>query len=382
MKKGIIKALGITALVAVGAVGGMALGAEIANGFETTYSESAYEDYGDKKQQIGYEQGKQEGLEEGFENGQQIGHEAGYQEGQQVGYENGYTAGEEAGFDSGFEAGQTYRDPEKTYLEDIINGVEVNVYEMDSGLTFLSSTSSSFPGIYKLNADGSVEQVYNDGYGWDIFNELSNGNVLISSKSNSNDGLYLYILESNSLIELVCEEFTWKWNFYHELPNGNVLTGPNITGGGLYLFDSQSYELIKIFDGGSGYNIFNDLDDGSVFISASNNSKAGLLLYKISSNTVSLVIEESYYWKYVYEIENTYAFVSSFNDNTGLYLYDFSVNKAKKIYDSGYKWDTFVEDENGVTISSSVNVDQGKVYYDFETGTVTPIEEGDESQVI
>ena len=177
MKKGILKALGITALIAVSSLGGLALGAEISNGFETTYSESAYEDYGDKKQQIGYEQGKQEGLEEGFENGQQAGHEAGFEEGQQAGYENGYTAGEEAGYDSGFEAGQTYRDPEKTYFEDVFAGYAVNITKMDSGLTFLTSNSSSMQGIYKLNNDGSVEKIYNTGYSFKFY-ELSNKNIL------------------------------------------------------------------------------------------------------------------------------------------------------------------------------------------------------------
>ena len=105
MKKGLIKALCITALVAVAGVGGLALGAEISNGFETSYSESAYENYGNEQLQVGFDQGRQEGLEEGYNQGKNEGLEEGFQNGQQAGHEAGYKEGQQAGYDSGFEAG-------------------------------------------------------------------------------------------------------------------------------------------------------------------------------------------------------------------------------------------------------------------------------------
>ena len=148
--KNFLKYLCITlAILLVGGGCGVIIGANVVN---LDYSESEYVEYG--------EQQKQEGLEEGFENGQQVGYDNGYNAGQNVGYENGYNAGEDAGYDSGFEDGQTYKDPEKTYLEDIINGVALNIYKTDN-YTFLSSTDPSFKGLYKLNTDGSVEQIYN-----------------------------------------------------------------------------------------------------------------------------------------------------------------------------------------------------------------------------
>ena len=64
MKKGLLKAIGITALVAVSAVGGLALGAEISNGFEKTYSESAYVEHGNEQKEQGYKAGFEAGQEQ------------------------------------------------------------------------------------------------------------------------------------------------------------------------------------------------------------------------------------------------------------------------------------------------------------------------------
>ena len=421
MKKGILKALTITALVAVSAVGGLALGAEISNGFETTYSESAYEDYGDKKQQIGYEQGKQEGLEEGFE------------------------------------AGQTYRDPEKTYLEDIINGVQLNVYKMDSGLTLLSGASSSFQGIYKLNADGSVEQILDSGYGWDIFNELSNGNVLISSSNSTSTGMYLYNFQTHEIISIEMQySSTYSWKNYKELKNGNVLLCSNITPG-IYLLDTISNKTTQLYNSGYGWNSFYELSNGNVFISGTSSSNACLLLYNISTNEISIISETGYGWVNFFELSNGDVLCSADSRANGLYLFNTTSNELSQIsetgaswkyfyklsddnllitsstsvgiylynvttkeftqlissssnfryfyqitngdilicggdsriylYDSstneiiklseyrGSNWDTFTPDKNGVIISYSKKPEQVKLYYDFATGQLTDIEE-------
>ncbi len=217
MKKGIIKALGITALMAVGAVGGMALGAEIANGFETTYSESAYEDYGDKKQQIGYEQGKQEGLEEGFENGQQIGHEAGYQEGQQAGYENGYTAGEEAGYEAGLTEGYTEEDIQEAVNHEAQMWSEfLKLKESNNSTDFYlpddkqawSSLNNNILGLFIFDENnGTLDKITDDGYGFCKFFILEDKNSNKLELWQDKKGIakiennkLIYIIQSNDLL--------------------------------------------------------------------------------------------------------------------------------------------------------------------------------------
>lgn len=292
MKKGILKVLGITALVAVSSLGGLALGAEISNGFEKTYSESAYIEYGNKQK----EQGKQEG------------------------------------FENGFEAGQIYRDPEKTYLEDVFAGYAVNIVKTEN-YTFLSSATLSLPGLYLLNADGSTTQIYDSGCSWSYFNKLSNGNFLISSSYTAAPGILLYDTSTNEVIQIYTSSNGWR-NF-QELSNGNVLISNTKANSGILLYNATTNEITRIYINGCDWVYFQELSNGNVLIASSGSDpvRSGILLY---------------------------------NNNT---------NEVTKIYSSGSKWDTFIPDENGVTISSSVNADQGSVYYDFETGTVTPIEE-------
>lgn len=434
MKKGLLKALCITALVAVTGVGGLALGAEISNGFETSYSEEAYTNHGDEQLQIGFDQGKEEGLEigfengytagedagynqgkndgleEGYKNGQQAGYENGYNAGQNVGYENGYNAGESAGYNNGFEAGKTYRDPEKTYLEDIINGVDLNVLKIDNELTFLSGNNFALYGIYKLNKDNSVEQVYSEGIRWDLFFKLSSGSVIITS-GNYSSGILFYNINSNTVTQIY--ETGLYWSTFLELSSGNVLiSGSSISedcilifnpttfqidvfyneampylfelsNGNILmtdtekfiLFNSTTNEFKQIYTTTNVWNIFYEMSSGDVLISGTGiNGQEGLLLYDSSTNEISRIYDRSFSLKYFYELSNGNVLISG-DASFELLLYDVITNEVAEVYSSGRVWDTFVPDENGVTISSSTYPDQGSVYYDYATGSVTPVEE-------
>ncbi len=377
MKKGIIKVLGITALVAVGAVGGMALGAEIANGFETTYSESAYEDYGDKKQQIGYEQGKQEG----------------------------------------FEAGQIYKDPNKIYIQDFDNGLSFRLVKVDENLSFLSSNSSSVPGLYFICEDRSLINLYG-GFSWTFVGTLSNGNVLLSGNVSGTDyySLVLYDNKVNQVIPVFQRGLSWR--ILAEFDD-NVLLTNGFSDAGIYIFNINTCEVTQLYFTGSSWKFALDLENGTYLIGGSD-----ILLYYKETNSLEIISEEfsAYYyhmiqnniillgsdrtnsgvvaynidtkqchkitgsynqgWNVFYDLPNGNVLITSLTSSYGILLYNISTDEISKIYSSERGWDIFVPDENGVTISSSVNIDQGKVYYDFETGTVTPIEEESESLVV
>ena len=401
MKKGLLKALCITALVAVAGVGGLALGAEISNGFEKTYSESAYENYGNEQQQIGYDKGHQDGHDEGYKEGQQ------------------------AGYDSGFEAGQIYRDPEKTYLEDVFNGYNVNIVKIDDQI-FLSSDSSDLLGLYKLNSDGSVTQIYNSGYGWEYFYKVKNGNIIISGQSSecgvliydvnlgnvylsyesgrgwgnffetidgnvlitnaknlptnrSAEGLLLYDIQTNSISQVIDTGCAWK-NFFG-LSNGNVLVGNGSSAekSGLVLYDINTRTATQIYFSGYYWEYFFEFSNGNVLIVSSNSSDSKLLLFNTFTNEISSIDSESSY-SIAYQIKNDNVILSGRrSSHVGLYIYDYNSNIVDVLYNDGYYWDTFVPDENGVTISSSVNTAQGSLYYDYSTGSVTPVTEEESS---
>lgn len=349
MKKGILKALAITALVAVSAVGGLALGAEISNGFETTYSESAYEDYGDKKQQIGYEQGKQEGLEEGFENGQQVGHEAGYQEGQQAGYENGYTAGEQAGYEAGLAEGYTEEDiQEAVNHETQIWSEFLKLKESNNSTRFnlpddkqaWSSLNNNILGLFIFDENnGTLDKITDDGYGFCEFFILEDKNSNLLELWRDNNGIAK--IENNKLIYIV------QSNDLLVTADGAVIVdNENHT---IYIFNKDKATYISK---STDSNLYNDAKwDENLYI------VYAIDAYLVNTENCSLIkisdIEsEDFPANLIYRQDNNIIFSTSKNK-----LYKLDINTGEAILFSDHSSETEIEQ----TIYS-VNSDYGLYY--------------------
>lgn len=349
MKKGILKALAITALVAVSAVGGLALGAEISNGFETTYSESAYEDYGDKKQQIGYEQGKQEGLEEGFENGQQVGHEAGYQEGQQAGYENGYTAGEQAGYEAGLAEGYTEEDiQEAVNHETQIWSEFLKLKESNNSTRFnlpddkqaWSSLNNNILGLFIFDENnGTLDKITDDGYGFCEFFILEDKNSNLLELWRDNNGIAK--IENNKLIYIV------QSNDLLVTTDGAVIVdNENHT---IYIFNKDKATYISK---STDSNLYNDAKwDENLYV------VFAIDAYIVNTENCSLIkisdIEsEDFPANLIYRQDNNIIFSTSKNK-----LYKLDINTGEAILFSDHSSETEIEQ----TIYS-VNSDYGLYY--------------------
>ena len=349
MKKGILKALGITALIAVSSLGGLALGAEISNGFETTYSESAYEDYGDKKQQIGYEQGKQEGLEEGFENGQQVGHEAGYQEGQQAGYENGYTAGEQAGYEAGLAEGYTEEDiQEAVNHETQIWSEFLKLKESNNSTRFnlpddkqaWSSLNNNILGLLIFDKNnGTLDKITDDGYGFCEFFILEDKNSNLLELWRDNNGIAK--IENNKLIYIV------QSNDLLVTTDGAVIVdNENHT---IYIFNKDKATYISK---STDSNLYNDAKwDENLYI------VYAIDAYLVNTENCSLIkisdIEsEDFPANLIYRQDNNIIFSTSKNK-----LYKLDINTGEAILFSDHSSETEIEQ----TIYS-VNSDYGLYY--------------------
>ena len=349
MKKGILKALAITALVAVSAVGGLALGAEISNGFETTYSESAYEDYGDKKQQIGYEQGKQEGLEEGFENGQQVGHEAGYQEGQQAGYENGYTAGEQAGYEAGLAEGYTEEDiQEAVNHETQIWSEFLKLKESNNSTRFnlpddkqaWSSLNNNILGLFIFDENnGTLDKITDDGYGFCEFFILEDKNSSLLELWRDNN--VIAKIENNKLIYIV------QSNDLLVTTDGAVIVdNENHT---IYIFNKDKATYISK---STDSNLYNDAKwDENLYV------VFAIDAYIVNTENCSLIkisgIEsEDFPANLIYRQDNNIIFSTSKNK-----LYKLDINTGEAILFSDHSSETEIEQ----TIYS-VNSDYGLYY--------------------
>lgn len=266
MKKGLLKALGITALVAVSAVGGLALGAEISNGFEKTYSESAYEDYGDKQHQAGFEAGKEEGLQ------------AGYEQGFEAGQAGGYTEEELQ------EAVNAEVDKWQDFLK-LKNADNYNLFNLSNNKEVYSSFDDSVEGVFLYDkSTGTLTKLTDKGYNH-VFWQFSY-NMFIYSDFQEDVGLHFVDKDGNfTTIEASGCAYTLQSGYDTE----NVLIFSNK---GIKNFNISTFEMTSIMDG-SGWVMANNNQNNYLYFSNSNPDKPGL--YRIiDTSNVEMVASEGY----------------------------------------------------------------------------------------
>lgn len=248
MKKGIIKALGITALMAVGAVGGMALGAEIANGFEKTYSESDYIEYGDKK--------KEEGYKQGFEAGQE-----------QTG---GYT-------EEDLEEAVSVEVNKWQEFTTLLNGGRCNSVDLEIGTIYFSN---DVEGVYLYKKDGTLDKVIKTGSNF-TWHTTADGMFIYSVVDKNAYGLY-YISNDGKTATLTDGYF-----------NAGFSVGENyiqyMTPEGVFNFSTETLENTLLFEGVGWYRV--DYYDGTGFYYSNTNLPG---LYKVNGTDVEEVASEGY----------------------------------------------------------------------------------------
>ncbi len=255
MKKGLLKALGITALVAVSAVGGLALGAEISNGFEKTYSESAYVEHGNEQ--------KEQGYQAGFEAGQE-----------QAG---GYTEEELQ------EAVNAEVDKWQEFIKlTTSNAFFTNYLRNGSELWF--STNEDIEGLFIYTPQtGELNKIIDKGYNYQVYD--FNFGIFIYSDFEEQVGLR-FIDKDGNIITL--EETGCTYSFLGNYDTNNILISSQK---GLMNFDTTTFITTTIKEG-SGWMPLRDAY-GDRYFSNSNPDNPGL--YKLTSmTTYEMVASEGY----------------------------------------------------------------------------------------
>ena len=249
MKKGLLKALGITALVAVSAVGGLALGAKISNGFEKTYSESAYVEHGNEQ--------KEQGYKAGFEAGQE-----------QAG---GYTEEELQ------EAVNAEVDKWSEFTT-LLGGGRYTSFDLEIGTIYFSSGSSSVEGVFLHRQDGTLDKVIKTGSNFTWFT-MSDGMFIYSEVDKDAYGLY-YISNDGKTTTLTDGYF-----------NAGLSLGDDyihyMTPEGVFNFSTETLENTLLFEGVGWYRV--DYYYGTGFY-YSNTSLPGL--YRVNGTDVEVVASE------------------------------------------------------------------------------------------
>ena len=253
MKKGILKVLGITALIAVSSLGGLALGAEISNGFEKTYSESAYIEYGNEQK----EQGKQEGYEAGLA--------------------EGYTEEELQ------EAVNAEVDKWQEFLKLTTSNSFFTDY-LRNGSELWFSTNEDVEGLFIYTPQtGELNKIIDKGYNYSTYH-FSFGNFIYSDFE---EQVGLRFIDKDGNI-ITIEEIGCAYSFLGNYDTNNILISSQK---GLMNFDITTMTTTMIKEG-SGWMLIGDVY-GDRYFSNSNPDKPGL--YKLTSmTTYEMVASEGY----------------------------------------------------------------------------------------
>lgn len=117
---------------------------------------------------------------------------------------------------------------------------------------------------------------------------LSNGDILTSSSSSSDPGIYLYDASEKTLTQIFDEEYNWRYGY--ELPNGDALISSTRPSSGLLLYNNST-QTITLVDSTSSYtNKFIKYSDEKIFLSSNNDIRMKYLYcYDVINKTLTEV---------------------------------------------------------------------------------------------
>lgn len=259
MKKGILKALGITALIAVSSLGGLAIGAEISNGFEKTYSESAYIEYGNEQKEQGKQEGYEAGLAEGYteeELQEAVNAEVDkWSEFLKLKSANNYllrNLGSKeiySSFDDSVEGVFLY-DPSTGELTKLIDkGFSLNFWE-NRYCYYIYSDFQEEVGLHYISLNGEFVTIEDSGCGYMLQGGLGAGEVLIQS----NNGLKVF--DDNTHTTTTIMEGSGWMTANNNINNYIYFSNSNPDNPGLYrIIDVENVEMVA----SEGYNYMENM---------------------------------------------------------------------------------------------------------------------------
>lgn len=251
---------------------------------------------------------------------------------------------------------------------------------LDNGDVILSDRTSSGCGffVYKNETDELIHPATKGG-SLTYFYKLVNGNYLISGNSYYSDVSYIFDANYNILATL-------PYKYLEVISSNNNLVVLKGSHGGA---DGTSVVLLLNLDtntveecSGENLNIqmtsmseFNfGLSNGDFLLST--NGSGGLYLVDVSAKSISLLTAQLAYCKTYFETSVGKVFCSGSSSTSswsgGLWVYDAETNEIKNLSASN-SFRYFKEDDNGVTIATSAS-DSVKYYYDYATDTFSKLE--------
>lgn len=173
-------------------------------------------------------------------------------------------------------------------------------FEDSTGSIYLSASSSSYLGLYKVKGSTSY-QLKSEGYGYRYFYEASDGYVYFSSSdSSTGKGIYKVALSSTYVTQIYTEYYSYEP--FYESSNGTLyVCGSVATSAGLYKIDGNN--VTEIYSKGRYWEHFSEDSNGYIYLTENYASEDDLLV--IDGATVTTLFSDDEVVGYRYKFTNS-----------------------------------------------------------------------------
>lgn len=193
---------------------------------------------------------------------------------------------------------------------------------------------------------------------------LADGNLYVGGS------VGFFILDTATYtVKTTCDLLNYG-DVYLELSNGDLIVSSSLTYKGAVYIKLSDYSFNYFAENYSNYVYLLELSNGNLIIS----NKSSCSYYYDTTSKLSYIINGTNYGTvgfHAFEMSNSNVLISN---TRNVFVFDIE-NKSTVNLGSYQNYDTFIEDENGVTITCNTDETKVALYYAFESGLLTEITE-------
>jgi hypothetical protein len=233
---------------------------------------------------------------------------------------------------------------------------------MHDGNMFLSSNSSSNPGIVMISPEG-VSDAYAEGYRWNNWYEFG-GKLFVSSTYTTNSvGLLCFDPATSTFTQAWATGYGWTFKEFGE----KLLAVTNSTSNsGIICFDPGTSTFTQAWATGYYWNNWYEFGGKLLVSSTYTTNSVGLLCFDPSTSTFTQAWATGYYWNNWYEFEGK-LFISASSSSAGILCFDPDTSTTISVFSAGNNFSRFFEFKDNLFVSSSNTSYSGMFRYNKPT---------------
>lgn len=250
------------------------------------------------------------------------------------------------------------------YLPDAFLSVKkIYTFAVSDNIVLISADTPSNIGIWECDlSTNECVQLTNQSYNYQYFQMIGN-DCLVGSPTS-----YWVLYDASArTVSVLSSGSTYSYLY---LINGYVF----LSGSGIAIYKPEEKKITKIVNMGGGELVVTQIKDRVLF-----GSKTGVYLYIYDFNTqkTNSYLGSSNNWVNHIVIGDN-ALISNGATGTGkngIYLYDYEAETCEQIYDQSYNWKYGYDMGNGSGLLAGSTTNTGLLYYDGETKTIMQVYE-------